>query len=296
MARILVIDDESNIRMMLRLALAYAGHTVETAADGYEGLERFGPDGSGWDLVLLDQRMPGMEGLEALREMRRRDPDARVVMITAFGTVDLAIEAMAAGATDFLRKPFTVETLRAAVAAALEDVPRIAGATDFLRKPFTVETLRAAVNAALEDVPRLAASGKAVGERSPIPYAFDQTTVNGFRLHSAPGVATGPDGAVGDVFTVRTAAGDEQKVSVTLPPYVVELVKAHADRDEMPGGPRFWQALCGEALANYLWQHADLPEGNTLLVDDLTSGLRHWIDAVLSAEGEERAAAGAGAG
>jgi CheY-like chemotaxis protein len=250
MARVLIIDDESNIRMMLRLALTHAGYTVETAADGYEGLERFGPDGKGWDLVLLDQRMPGMEGLEALREMRRRDPDARAVMITAFGTVDLAIEAMAAGATDFLRKPFTVETLRAAVAAALEDVPRI-GAT---------------------------------AEASSVPYAFDQTTVNGFRLSSAPGIAIGPDGAVGDVFTVRTAAGEERAVSVTLPPYVVELVKAHADRDEMPGGTRFWQALCGEALANYLWQHAELPDGDALHVDDLTSGLRHWIDAVLSAE------------
>jgi hypothetical protein len=81
---------------------------------------------------------------------------------------------------------------------------------------------------------------------------------------------------------------------VTLPPYVVELVKAHADRDEMPGGARFYQALCGEALANYLWQHADLPEGGALLVDDLTSGLRHWIDAVLSAEGERNGAGAAG--
>jgi CheY-like chemotaxis protein len=258
MTRILIIDDENNIRMMLRLALTHAGYTVETAADGYEGLEHFGPDGKGWDLILLDQRMPGMEGLEALREMRRRDPDARVVMITAFGTVDLAIEAMAAGATDFLRKPFTVETLRAAVAAALEDGPRLA------------------VSA----------------EASPIPYTFDQTTVNGFRLRSEPGVATGPDGAVGDVFAVRTAAGEERSVSVMLPPYVVELVKAHADRDELPGGARFWQALCGEALANYLWQHAELPDGDALLIDDLTSGLRHWIDAVLSADDGRAPAAG----
>ena len=70
---------------------------------------------------------------------------------------------------------------------------------------------------------------------------------------------------------------------MVIPCYVAELVKAHADRDQLPGGERFWQALCGEALANYLWQNADVPEGGTLRVEDLTSGLRHWIDAVLSA-------------
>jgi len=59
-------------------------------------------------------------------------------------------------------------------------------------------------------------------------------------------------------------------------------VKAHADLEEMPGGESFWQALCGEALANHLWQNAELPEGGVLVVDDLTSGLRHWIDAVLT--------------
>ena len=80
MARILVVDDEANIRTMVRIALEKAGHTVEQAADGPEGIERF-RDGADWDVVLLDQRMPGMEGLEVLREMRNRDPLARVVMI-----------------------------------------------------------------------------------------------------------------------------------------------------------------------------------------------------------------------
>lgn len=248
MARILVIDDESNIRMMLRLALTHVGHEVETAADGYEGLERFG-NGTEWNLVLLDQRMPGLEGLEVLREMRGRDAKACIIMVTAFGTIDLATEAMEAGATDFLRKPFTVETLRSAVSAALaDDSPLVAGA---ITPAFT--------------------------------YTFDQTTVNGYRLRSSPGVTHSQDGAVSDTFTVITAAGEERSCRVTLPPYVVELVKAHADRDEMPGGDRFWQAICGEALANHLWQNAAPPEGSNLVMDDLTSGLRHWVDAVLSA-------------
>ncbi len=119
MARLLVIDDENNIRTMIRLALQFVGHEVETAADGEAGLTAFG-DGTGWDLVLLDQRMPGMDGLQVLRTMRERRSGARIMMITAFGTIDLAYEAMRAGAVDFLRKPFTTEILRGAVQAALQ--------------------------------------------------------------------------------------------------------------------------------------------------------------------------------
>ena len=101
MARILVIDDESNIRMMIRLALQHVGHTVEAAADGQEGLARFN-ERADWDLILLDYRMPGLDGMDVLKQIRWHDPHARVVMITAFGTIDLAVEALKAGATDFL--------------------------------------------------------------------------------------------------------------------------------------------------------------------------------------------------
>ena len=248
MAQILVVDDESNIRTMLRLALMHVGHTVETAGDGYEGLEKFA-DGATYNLVLLDQRMPGLEGLEVLREMRTRRPTVPVIMITAFGTVDLVTEAMKAGATDFLRKPFTVETLRGAVAAAL------AGR-----------------------------HGDAIINPLPVPYAFDLTTVNGFRLRSST-VQIARNTTVNAAFIVQTPDGAEHTCKITVPCYVVELVKAHTDLEE-PGGEPFWQALCGEALANYLWQNAALPDGDALTVDDLTSGLRHWIDAVLSAAGK----------
>ncbi|MBC7806744.1 MAG: response regulator [Akkermansiaceae bacterium] len=250
MAHILVVDDENNIRMMLRLALSHVGHTVETAADGYEGLEKFA-NGAGWDLVLLDQRMPGLEGLEVLREMRQRRANTRVLMITAFGTVDLATEAMAAGANDFLRKPFTVETLRGAVTSALT------GERDG-------KTRSAALSM----------------------HSFDSVTVNGFRLLSSGSVMVSGDGGFGASYTVMAPTGEENTCRIVIPCYVVELVKAHTDREEMPEGERFWQALCGEALANHLWQHAQLPPDGTLLVDDLTSGLRHWIDAVISRTGD----------
>ena len=243
MANILVIDDENNIRLMVRLTLQHSGHIVQTAADGTEGLEKFG-DGSEWDLVMLDQRMPGMEGLDVLREIHKRDPQAHVIMATAFGTIDLAVEAMKAGATDFLRKPFTAETLRGATEAALAPAP----------------------------------TPSAVGGG----MKFGMTTINGFRLESRPSAVSRDSGALRFVYTVASPAGERHDCTVVLRPLLLELVKAHADRDSLPGGDRFWHALGEESLANYVWQNADFPKNDRLDVEELTGGLRRWIDAVLA--------------
>src|SRR5436309_15106300 len=132
-ARLLIIDDEENIRETMQFALDAVGYQTEVAADGPEGLEKFGT-GENWDLVLLDQRMPGMEGLEVLRHIRERDPAARVLMVTAYGTIELAVDAMKSGAVDFLRKPFTPDVLRGAVQAALAH-PRQLINTDELTLP-----------------------------------------------------------------------------------------------------------------------------------------------------------------
>lgn len=247
MARILVVDDESNIRLMLRLALEHVGHTVEQAADGEEGLTAFA-EGTSFDLVLLDHRMPGLEGVEVLKELRRRDPDAKVILITAFGTVDLASEAIRAGATDFLRKPFTVEVLREAVEAALSGKPHLPPIANAAPQPL---------------------------------LSFEQVGINGYRLASLPGLEHTAEGGVSKVFNVQKREGAGRACRVSLPPYLLELVKAHADRESLPGGERFWEALCGEALANYLWQNASLPPGGHLVVEELTHGLKHWVDAVL---------------
>lgn len=124
MARILLVDDEHNIRLMVSLALRHVGHEVETASDGVEAIEKFA-DGRSWDLVLLDQRMPGPQGLEVLRTMRQTDPNCRVIIITAYGTVELAREAVELGARDLLRKPFTTEMLRGVVDAIMSEDPRL---------------------------------------------------------------------------------------------------------------------------------------------------------------------------
>ena len=116
--KILIVDDEAHIRQMMRLTLEASGYEVLEAVNGEQGLIRFG-DGSGIDAVVLDQRMPGIDGLQTLREIRARAPGAAVLMVTAFASVELAVEAMKVGAADFLRKPMTPDALRAALGAAL---------------------------------------------------------------------------------------------------------------------------------------------------------------------------------
>jgi len=116
--RILIIDDEEHIRRMMRLTLEAAGYQVGEASNGNEGVSLYG-NGSSWSAVVLDQRMPGMDGLETLRELKNQNADARVVMATAYASIELAVDALKLGATDFVRKPMTPEVLRNAVAAAL---------------------------------------------------------------------------------------------------------------------------------------------------------------------------------
>jgi DNA-binding NtrC family response regulator len=116
--RVLIVDDEKNIREMIRLALETAGYEVGEAASGLEAFAIIGGDDS-WDAVLLDQKMPGMVGTEVLSRLKVMVPDAPVIMMTAYASVDLAVEAMKLGATDFVRKPMTPELLRNALTAAL---------------------------------------------------------------------------------------------------------------------------------------------------------------------------------
>src|SRR5262249_25501108 len=117
--RVLIIDDEENIRQMLRLTLETAAYEVGEAGDGMEAFAILGGDPA-WNVILLDQRLPIMEGTEVLRRIKVLAPQARVVMMTAFASIELAVQAMKLGATDFLRKPLTPELVRNSVAAALK--------------------------------------------------------------------------------------------------------------------------------------------------------------------------------
>ncbi|MGZ3418427.1 MAG: sigma-54-dependent transcriptional regulator [Polyangiales bacterium] len=104
MRRILVVDDEENLRLVLRTLLKRAGYEVETASTGEEALEKveaFGPD-----VVITDVRMPKMSGLDLLAALRAKQSPATVIVMSAYGSVDLALEAMKAGAYDYVAKPF----------------------------------------------------------------------------------------------------------------------------------------------------------------------------------------------
>ncbi len=114
--RILVVEDEEKLRRVVELQLASAGYEVDQAGSAEEALRLC----SRASLILTDLRLPGMDGLELLSILRRQDSRVPVVVMTAFGTVEKAVEAMKAGAADFLMKPFSLDHLTAVIAKALE--------------------------------------------------------------------------------------------------------------------------------------------------------------------------------
>lgn len=118
MASILIVDDDSSIRTHLAAGVCELGHEAEVAADAMEALAVM--DRSACDVVLSDIRMAGMDGLTLLRELRRRHPNAGVVLMTAYATVPDAVEAIRGGAYDYLVKPFSLEQVGLVLARLLE--------------------------------------------------------------------------------------------------------------------------------------------------------------------------------
>ncbi len=116
-ARILVVDDEPSIRKVLSAHLAREGHEVETAVDGADAIARLGD--APWDLVITDLKMPGVGGLELLAHVRSNHPGLPVILVTAHGTVDAAVEALKLGAQDFITKPFDLAEVHGAVEKAV---------------------------------------------------------------------------------------------------------------------------------------------------------------------------------
>ena len=114
---ILIVDDEKNIRMTLSQSLESLGVETDMAGNGEEALTKLKEKDFG--LILLDIRMPGMDGMEVLRQVREVRPDIRIIMITAYGTIESAVEAMKLGAVDFLQKPFDPEEIRELVSRVL---------------------------------------------------------------------------------------------------------------------------------------------------------------------------------
>ena len=118
MGRILVVDDHDSLRKGLVRALTNAGHDVEEAANGTAAIERL--QDSQFDVVLTDLRMGGADGMDVLRTARSLQPNAAVILMTAFGSIHTAVEAMKIGAFDFVQKPFEIEEMELKIEKAIE--------------------------------------------------------------------------------------------------------------------------------------------------------------------------------
>lgn len=129
--RVLVVDDEKNIRFVIAQCLEQAGYTVDVAVDGEHGLQKLAEQP--YDLMLLDLKLPGIDGMEVLSQSHRIRPYLPVIMMTAHGTIETAVEAMKLGALDYLQKPFNPDEILAQVARVLRrrDLPLQEPAAEF---------------------------------------------------------------------------------------------------------------------------------------------------------------------
>ena len=116
--RILIVEDEKSMRELLRMLLEGEGYDVISASDGLDGSSYIERDI--FDLVITDIKMPGLDGFELLKKIKEISPETLVIMVTAFGTTESAIEAMKRGAYDYINKPFNIDELRIIVRKALE--------------------------------------------------------------------------------------------------------------------------------------------------------------------------------
>ncbi len=153
MEKILVIDDEKPTLTMFRLMLSAYGYEVLTAENGQQGLEIFSRERP--SIVLTDIKMPGMNGIEVLKEVKAIDPSAEVIVITGHGDMDLAIQALNLDATDFINKPIQRHLLEQAIQRAQER-RRMAGeqAVEMVLQPTgsaAVITIQGNITAASED-------------------------------------------------------------------------------------------------------------------------------------------------
>jgi len=232
--KVLIIDDEPHIRQMMRLTLEASGYGVDEAGTGEDGLTCFG-DGRAYDVVVLDQKMPGLDGLETLRRIKERTPDACVLMVTAFASVELAVDAMKLGATDFLRKPMTPEMLRSSVAAAV-------------------------------------ATGRSLRPQRTAPPApgtprVEVLTLNGFQILPSPEAAPV---TAGYAFRVRHVAdGVEFPVTVAIDPEAVDRV-ARLTRRRLESGGAFWRVQAERLLSAYVWTEGKGPADGRLTVRDVS--------------------------
>ena len=166
-AKILVVDDDKNIRTTVSMALKTLDYFVHTAFDGKDAMVQL--TGDKYDMIITDLKMPGMNGMELLEQAIAKYPEIKIVLISAHGTVDNAVEAMKLGAVDFLQKPFTPKELRNLVYNVLETESIQAESSEH------EASLKSAKNSARQRdfTNAIAQTKKAIGSDPSNPDAFD---------------------------------------------------------------------------------------------------------------------------
>lgn len=243
--RILVIDDEKNVRAMIELALEVQGYEVFSAGDAESGLKTMSEQGP-FDLVLLDYRLPGQTGSQVQKSIFEMNPNQRIILITAFASMDIALDSLREGVVDFLRKPFSTEALRVAVASALQkEVVR--------NVPVQAQTV-------VSKMTRKTSKGFVIEPDETHFDAGDRSWVSQFEV-------TSPDGTT-EQFSVKTTG------------VAIELVKAKMDCERLPGDERFWTAFAEESLADLLDKSDNV--SSTIALDDVSEGVHEWLESVLT--------------
>ncbi len=268
MARtILVIDDERNMRWVLERALTKAGYDVFTAERGEQALQHFARHAI--DLVLLDLKMPGMDGMTVLRELRQRNKHVPILLLTAYATVPTAVEAVQIGANDYLRKPFDVETVLATINRHLAHASDLAATRTPPEKIASSDSFTEFVGTAAALQPALAHARAAT--QSPYPVIVEGEVGTG-RRHLARLIHSRTEATQGKRLVELDCA--------TLPSAVLahELL-AEPSADD--GGGRWQRALGGtlllanvETLPDELAQEAVELLTPFLLSDQRPHGLR----------------------
>ena len=215
MSRILLIDDDPGVRDSMERTLRSAGYAVQSAASGEEGFEM--ARGGAYDVILSDMRMPGISGLDILRQLRELRVDAAFIIMTGFGTVDTAVEAMKLGAVDFVQKPFFRDEL----------LMRVRSATERRQLARQVELLQRQV-----DPP--ASVGALIGTSPPMQRVKELIA----RAASAPGTV---------LITGETGTGKE---------LVARAIHAGSSRAARPFVALNCAALTESLLENELFGHA----------------------------------------
>ncbi|OGW17404.1 MAG: sigma-54-dependent Fis family transcriptional regulator [Nitrospinae bacterium RIFCSPLOWO2_12_FULL_47_7] len=141
---ILIIEDEEEMRIALTEVLIRNGYSVHTAPNGIEGLELLNK--SPFNMVITDVKMPKISGLEVLKEIKKQSPQIPVIMITAYGTIDNAVEAMKEGAFDYILKPFSAEILDEAVLRAIRSQKGKNADSSVIVTPLPTDTLKIVTN------------------------------------------------------------------------------------------------------------------------------------------------------